>query len=1561
MWQLTLFGTPTLERNGRSQPLTRRKARALLTYLAVTQKPHSRETMVALLWPDHDQEHGRADLSRILSHLRAVLGADFILADREQVALNDKAALRVDVHHFRHQLDVCREVAAEEIDDDCLQNLVAAAACYQADFLAGFTLPGCPAFDEWQLWQTEALRRDLGWALEKLVHAYEVRRDLTQAIVYAQRWVTLDPLHEPAQRRLIALYGRNGQRAEAHRQYQTCARLLAEELGIEPEPETKQLYEQIRKGEAAPGDGRHGRAALTAPPQKSDQEIRYFLSQDNVRIAYAIVGQGPPLVWTASFLRHLEFDWQSPIWQHWLEALSSRYTLIRYDERACGLSDWDVRDISFDAWVRDLEDLVDHLGLDRFRMIALSQAGAVAIAYAARHPERVSHLILHGAYARGRFHRQDNPQAVEEAQTLLSLTKLGWGQDSPAFRQVFSMQLMPEATKEQIAWFDELMRISMTPDNAVRAEAEMYQINVLDLLPELRVPTLVTHCRTDAAVPFAEGRILASQIPGAQFVPLDSKNHLLLPSEPAWEQFARQVHSFMAAEARPFSRSSFTDRPTAKIPRFDWPKPPPAPQPLFVARTQELARLNSHLDEALGGNGRVVFVTGDAGRGKTSLLAEFARRAQEAHSHLIVAGGSGSAFAGVGDPYLPFREVMELLAGNVTSRPMGGQAGVEQARRLWALLPQTTQAILEYGPQLLDLFVPGKQLLARATAAAPAGADWLAALREELSRRHHAPGTPEQTAVFGQVTSVLHHLAQKHPLLITLDDLQWLDTASIGLLFHLGRRLANSHILIVGAYRPDELSEGGRPHPLGPLLDEFKRQFGDVFIDLAAVDAVEGMAFVDAFLDSEPNLLDAAFRQALFQRTQGHPLFVVELLREMQSRGDLVQDEGGRWCAGRALAWQTLPARVEAVITRRIERLDADLRAVLDAASVVGELFTAEVVAQVLGMTARPLLHSLSQQLGKQQRLVQERGELRVGEDYLAAYQFSHALFQQYLYHQLAPGERRRLHGAVAAALAEVYAADIDQVVVSLAHHFTAVADWPQATHYHTRAGELAFQRAAVPDAVYHYRAALSHWPQADTTGQAKLLSKLGECLWMSGRHQEAVESLQTSSHLFQGGGDNQGTATAQRLLGRVFWESGQPDKAGHCYRQALDVLEGEPEGEALAWALASMSNYHMHVGNYEESIHLGEQALALARRLGASTLIIQCLCDLGAAISSRGDWAGVEMEQESLKLALAANRPHDAGRAYLYIAEALTYLGRYEQVRNLLQEAIVYTQRMHVHYIAEAAVHRLAELDHLTGHWSAALAPLLAMQERTGSERPAGLFQVYGSLILGRLYNDLGLGEQAHQLLREALAGPVKSLDPRVALLGELARAEALCDRPEAAVAAAREILKCAEQASYLFPNMSMALLFICRLPLASGLLEMVHFAHSAHRQLERLDRQYETPITAVCVLEGKGWLALAEADMMEAAAAFREAAARWQELGHPYDQVRAVSGLGQTLAQTGDINSAKLELGPAEELINILAAPLDVPMLKSSFFDSPLIQEIRTSFTRAQTGLPLDTERLH
>jgi pimeloyl-ACP methyl ester carboxylesterase len=244
-------------------------------------------------------------------------------------------------------------------------------------------------------------------------------------------------------------------------------------------------------------------------------------------------------------MSHLEYDWDSPVWIHWLEELTREHTLIHADERGSGLSDWDVEVISFEAWVRDLEAIVDAAGLTRFPLFAMSQAGAVAVAYAARHPDRVSRLILHGAYARGWLNRDLNEGLIEEEKLLISLMRVGWGRENPAFRQVFAMQLFPEATIEQLRALEEQMRISVSPENAVRLESEMHRIDVRHLASQIKTPTMVLHSTDDEAVPFEEGRLLASLIPNAQFVALESKNHLLTEHEPAWPQFVAAFRSFL--------------------------------------------------------------------------------------------------------------------------------------------------------------------------------------------------------------------------------------------------------------------------------------------------------------------------------------------------------------------------------------------------------------------------------------------------------------------------------------------------------------------------------------------------------------------------------------------------------------------------------------------------------------------------------------------------------------------------------------------------------------------------------------------------------------------------------------------------------------------------------------------------------------------------------------------------------------------------------------------------------------------------------------------------------
>ncbi len=280
--------------------------------------------------------------------------------------------------------------------------------------------------------------------------------------------------------------------------------------------------------------------------RRVEQRVSFASSFDGTRIAFAIAGKGPPLVKVANYMSHVEYDWDSPVWVHWLEELARSHTLIYYDERGSGLSDWNAEDVSFEAWVRDLEAVVESAGVLHFPLFGMSQGGAVAVAYAARHPEKVTHLIVHGGYARGWLKRNLSAEQIEEEQLMISLMRVGWGRENPAFRQVFAMQMFPNATAEQLHALEEQMRISVSPNNAVRLESEMHRIDVRELAAQVKVPTLILHSREDEAVPFEEGRLLASLIPKAQFVALESKNHLLIEREPAWAKFVTAIRGFLS-------------------------------------------------------------------------------------------------------------------------------------------------------------------------------------------------------------------------------------------------------------------------------------------------------------------------------------------------------------------------------------------------------------------------------------------------------------------------------------------------------------------------------------------------------------------------------------------------------------------------------------------------------------------------------------------------------------------------------------------------------------------------------------------------------------------------------------------------------------------------------------------------------------------------------------------------------------------------------------------------------------------------------------------------------
>jgi pimeloyl-ACP methyl ester carboxylesterase len=296
------------------------------------------------------------------------------------------------------------------------------------------------------------------------------------------------------------------------------------------------------------------RTAAASPGQapgsaRLEQQVRFCTAADGVRIAYAVSGTGPPLVKPANWLTHVEYDWESPVWRHWLHELSHDRTLVRHDQRGSGLSDRAVDDLSFDAWVRDLETVVDAMGLERFPLLGISQGCAVAITYAARHPERVSRLVLYGGYAQGPIARARSPREREAAEVVMQRLPLGWGQDNPAFRMFFAARFLPEGTHEQMRWFSELQRIATSPAIAVRLLSTVAAIDVTEVASRVCVPALVLHATGDGVTPFDQGRRLAALLPGARFVSLDSRNHILLEGEPAWTRFADEVRRFLAEEA----------------------------------------------------------------------------------------------------------------------------------------------------------------------------------------------------------------------------------------------------------------------------------------------------------------------------------------------------------------------------------------------------------------------------------------------------------------------------------------------------------------------------------------------------------------------------------------------------------------------------------------------------------------------------------------------------------------------------------------------------------------------------------------------------------------------------------------------------------------------------------------------------------------------------------------------------------------------------------------------------------------------------------------------------
>jgi len=526
--EIRLLGELEVRRDGAPLALPQsKKTRALLAFLAVQRAPQRRDALCELLWELPDDP--RAALRWSLSKLRPLLNDpdwERLEADRERVMFAPHGA---DVDLTR-----IRTACADNVEGHSADDLRELAALFRGPFIAGLDLPTQPAFETWRLGQQEQARRLQLCVIDALAAKIDGADEV--AALMRQR-IDLDPGDEAAHVRLVSALMQAGAASEAEQQREASTRMLAA-LGPHEGEALRAALRTPRKLEAAAPKP----IELDAPLR---QDVRFCTARDGVRIAYATVGSGPPLVKCANWLNHLEFDWDSPIWRYPFRAFAKDYTFIRYDARGNGLSDWDVKDWSLDALVSDLEAVVDAAGLERFPLLGISQGCAVSIEYAVRHPERVTKLILHGGYARG-WKLHDDKERVAQNEAHVMLTRTGWGRDNPAYRQLFTSFFIPGATQEQMDWFNELQRITTSPENAATLLSALGLIDVRPRLPQVTTPTLVIHARKDARVTLPNGRELATGIPGARFTILESENHVLLEQEPAMARFLAEIRAFLA-------------------------------------------------------------------------------------------------------------------------------------------------------------------------------------------------------------------------------------------------------------------------------------------------------------------------------------------------------------------------------------------------------------------------------------------------------------------------------------------------------------------------------------------------------------------------------------------------------------------------------------------------------------------------------------------------------------------------------------------------------------------------------------------------------------------------------------------------------------------------------------------------------------------------------------------------------------------------------------------------------------------------------------------------------
>jgi DNA-binding SARP family transcriptional activator/pimeloyl-ACP methyl ester carboxylesterase len=509
-----LFGQPRLEQGGKVVDISLRKALALLAFLIINEGEYGRDYLATLLWPESDQKNARASLRRTLYRINKSTDEALLTTSADSITINPNMEISVDVEAFRRIADECFEKFLPSMESDAqrTQTLENAAALYTDDFLAGFSISDCHQYEEWRFFEAEKLRASLVRILEELIDTYQKQSDFDRAIQHGRRLLSLDSLNEGAHRILMRLYATYDQHSAAIRQYAECKRILEQELGVSPQPETTRLYESIR----------HHRQIDLIPSMTTRPQVKYIPSGD-VHIAYQVLGEGPiDLILIGGFVSHLDLMWEEPSLAAFLHNLASFSRLILFDKRGVGLSDRVGYPPTLEDTMDDILAVMRGAESEHAVLLGWLEGGPTSLLLTATYPERVSGLILYATYAKG-SRAADYPWMMRWDQYDIWLERItkNWGEPLNMERYTPSRAEDPQLRE----WWARLLRLASSPGGMKAILEVMRDIDVRDILPAISTPTLVLHRKEDMAIRVGAGRHLASSIPNARYVELEGNAH----------------------------------------------------------------------------------------------------------------------------------------------------------------------------------------------------------------------------------------------------------------------------------------------------------------------------------------------------------------------------------------------------------------------------------------------------------------------------------------------------------------------------------------------------------------------------------------------------------------------------------------------------------------------------------------------------------------------------------------------------------------------------------------------------------------------------------------------------------------------------------------------------------------------------------------------------------------------------------------------------------------------------------------------------------------------------